>query len=118
MLIKMNLLCAGVLPVPLISVPGLKIEFTLELDHEGWYLGSVECMAMVDDFGDVIWLYVIGTKGHLSPEGLKKHRIDLDVDHRASPLLASIAKQAPEITRSSWFCAEVEIETGRRRAAA
>ena len=38
-----------------VSVPGIemKIEFTLELDHEGWYLGSVECMAMVDDFGDV-----------------------------------------------------------------
>ena len=31
----------------------MKIEFTLELDHEGWFLGTVECMAMVDDVGDV-----------------------------------------------------------------
>ena len=95
----------------------MKIEFNLDLDHEGWYLGSVECMAMVDDFGDVNGLYVIGTKGHFTPEGVKKHRIDLDVDHRSSPLLASIAKQAREITRSYWFCAEVESETGVRRTA-
>ena len=95
----------------------MKIEFTLELDHEGWYLGSVECMAMVDDFGDVAGLYVIGTKGHFTPTGVKEHRIDLDDDHRASPLLASIAKQAREITRRSWFCAEVESETGVRRRA-
>lgn len=95
----------------------MKIEFTLELDHEGWFLGAVECMAMVDDFGDVSGLYVIGTKGHFTPAGITEHRIDLDVDHRTSLLLASISNQAREITRSSWFCAEVESETGVRRRA-
>lgn len=86
----------------------LELPMTLELDHHGMHIGTIECVVEISPFhAEPAAIYMIGTTGHFTSTGLKEHRIQLSTTD-SDPLLKGIARQAWEVARLPSIQGQIE----------